>query len=79
RQWLAKQRYRGAHALELPSLNGISYPLTHDLGGFIIDIGNYFLDNGPHDALLEPGVRRRRRPDSLEVCGQRRDARCQHR
>ncbi|MER9619376.1 hypothetical protein, partial [Mesorhizobium sp. M0207] len=28
RQWLAKQRYRGAHALELPSLNGISYPLT---------------------------------------------------
>ncbi|MER9220735.1 hypothetical protein NKI48_17670, partial [Mesorhizobium sp. M0644] len=28
RQWLAKQRYRGAHALELPPLNGISYPLT---------------------------------------------------
>ncbi|MER8530940.1 hypothetical protein, partial [Mesorhizobium sp. M0494] len=28
RQWLAKQRYRGAHALELPALNGISYALT---------------------------------------------------
>ncbi|MER9758272.1 hypothetical protein NKJ46_33985, partial [Mesorhizobium sp. M0166] len=36
RQWLAKQRYRGAHALELPALNGISYALT----------------NGPWDDLL---------------------------
>ncbi|MES0158151.1 hypothetical protein NKJ81_32255, partial [Mesorhizobium sp. M0018] len=35
RQWLAKQRYRGAHALELPSLNGISYPLT-----FLLRVGS---------------------------------------
>lgn len=28
RQWLAKQRHRGAHALELPALDGISYALT---------------------------------------------------
>jgi hypothetical protein len=28
RQWLAKQRYRRPHALELPELNGLSCPLT---------------------------------------------------
>ncbi|UCI31814.1 hypothetical protein [Mesorhizobium sp. B4-1-4] len=50
-----------------------------DLGGFIVDIGDLFLNDGANDALLEPGVRRWRRPDSLKVCGQRRDARCQHR
>ncbi|MER9184799.1 hypothetical protein, partial [Mesorhizobium sp. M0767] len=27
-QWLAKQRYRRPHAMELPALNGLSCPLT---------------------------------------------------
>ncbi|AJC82188.1 hypothetical protein IE4803_PB00131 (plasmid) [Rhizobium etli bv. phaseoli str. IE4803] len=30
RQWLAKQRNRRAHALELRPLNGLSLPLTYD-------------------------------------------------
>ncbi|WP_292464942.1 hypothetical protein [Mesorhizobium sp.] len=50
-----------------------------DLGGFIIDIGDYFLDDGAHDALLEPGIRRRRRPDGAKVSGKRGDVLSYHR
>ena len=50
-----------------------------DLGGFIVDIGDHFLDDGAHDALLEPGIRRRRRPDCPKVRGQRRNVGRRHR
>ena len=77
----------GAVALPTPPLwqaqlgMGAANPMDHenDLGSFIIDIGDHLLDHGAHDALLEPGIRRRRRPDNLKVCGQHRDVRCQHR
>ncbi|MER8970303.1 hypothetical protein NKI25_32625, partial [Mesorhizobium sp. M0808] len=51
RQWLAKQRYRGAHALELPALNGISYALT----------------KGRHAALKHELEREQARPSLVEI------------
>ena len=47
-----------------------------DLGGCIIDIGDHLVDDGAHDALLEPRIRRRRRPDSPKVSSERRDVHC---
>lgn len=78
---------RGAVALSTPALRqaqfgmGAANPVDQqrDLGGFIVDIGDHLLNDSAHDAFLEPGVRCWRRPDSLKVCRQRRDARCQHR
>src|SRR3984893_18542022 len=45
----------------------------NDLWRFVIDIGDHLVDDGAHDSLLEPRVGRRRRPDSLEISGQRGD------
>ena len=45
----------------------------NDLGGFVVDIGDHLVDDGAHDALLEPGIRRRRRPDSPKVRAERGD------
>ena len=51
---------------------GAAHPVDDDddLGGRVVEIGDRLLDDGPHDALLQPGVGRRRRPDGLEVLGQ---------
>src|SRR4029077_19914267 len=43
----------------------------NDLQRFVIDIGDDLVDDGAHDALLEPGVGRRRRPDRLQIGGER--------
>lgn len=45
----------------------------NDLGGFVIDIGDHLPDDGTNDALLEPCIRRRRRPHSFEIGGERGD------
>ena len=39
----------------------------NDLGRFVVDIGDDLLDDGPHDALLEPRVGRRSEPDGLQI------------
>jgi hypothetical protein len=38
-----------------------------DLGGDIVEIGKRLLDDGAHDALLEPSLRRWRGPALLEL------------
>ena len=48
----------------------------NDLGRCIIDIGDHLVDDGAHDALLEPRIRCRRRPDSAKVTGERGNVRC---
>ena len=42
----------------------------NDLRRFVIDIGDHLVDDGAHDARLEPRVGRRRRPYSLEIGGE---------
>ncbi|MER8820326.1 hypothetical protein NKH70_10945, partial [Mesorhizobium sp. M0991] len=49
-QWLAKQRYRRPHAMELPALNGLSCPLTGYRGSMHFVQGWYQNENGPHKA-----------------------------
>src|SRR5216683_2378740 len=44
-----------------------------DLTGLVVDIGDDLLDHGPHDPLLQPGVRRRCTPNSLQVDRKRRE------
>ena len=39
----------------------------NDLGGGIVDIGHHLMDDGAHDAFLQPRIGRRCRPDGLEV------------
>jgi hypothetical protein len=41
-----------------------------DLGALLVKVGDRLVDHGPHDALFQPPVGRRRRPDRLEVLGQ---------
>ena len=38
--------------------------------GLDVDIGDHLADHGADDALLEPGIGRRRRPDGLQIIGQ---------
>jgi len=42
----------------------------HDLPGIGIDISDHLLDHGADDALLEPGVGGRGRPDRAQIVGQ---------
>jgi hypothetical protein len=75
---------RGAVALPTTSLRQAQFRVDaanpmdqeHDLRCCIVDIGDHLVDDGTHDALLEPRIRRRRRPDSPKISGQRRDVRC---
>jgi hypothetical protein len=39
----------------------------NDLGGCVVDIGHHLMDDGAHDALLQPRIGRRCGPDGLEV------------
>ena len=39
----------------------------NDLRGLRVDIGHNLLDQGAHDALLQPGIRLWRRPDGLQI------------
>ena len=39
----------------------------NDLGGCVVDIGHHLMDDGAHDALLQPRIGRRCEPDGLEV------------
>jgi hypothetical protein len=39
----------------------------NDLGGCVVDIGDHLMDDGTHDALLQPRIGRRCGPDGLEV------------
>jgi len=39
----------------------------NDLSGVLIDVGYHLVDQGAHDALLQPGVRGGRRPNRLEI------------
>ena len=58
----------GAVALSATALRqatfgvGATNPMDQqdDLGGFIVDIGDYLLDHSAHNALLEPSICRRR-------------------
>ena len=43
----------------------------HDLGRSVVEIGDGLMDQGAYDALLEPRVCCRGRPDSLEIVGER--------
>ena len=45
----------------------------HDLPSLDVDIGDHLADHGADDALLEPGIGRRRLPDGREIMGQRRE------
>ncbi len=73
---------RGAVALPAPALGqaqlavGATHPVDdeHDLGGRV-DIGHDLVDQGAHDALLQPCIGRRHRPDSLQIGGERRKCR----
>ena len=51
---------------------GAAHPVDDDddLGGRVVEIGHRLPDDGPHDALLQACVGRRRRPDGLEVLGE---------
>ncbi|MER9708022.1 dihydrofolate reductase family protein, partial [Mesorhizobium sp. M0204] len=49
-QWLAKQRYRGPHAMELPALNGLSCPLTIYVHGSL-SVAQELLRNGLVDRI----------------------------
>lgn len=51
----------------------------NNLGGCIIDIGDHLVDDSAHDALLEPGIRRGRRPDNPQVTDERGDIHCRQR
>ena len=51
----------------------------NDLGCFVVHIGDHLVDDGAHDALLEPRIRRRRHPDSPKVRGERGDVHCRQR
>ena len=42
----------------------------HGLAGILVDIGDHLADHGSDDALLEPGIRRRRGPDGFQIVGQ---------
>jgi hypothetical protein len=39
----------------------------NDLGGCVVDISDHLMDDGTHDALLQPRIGRRCGPDGLEV------------
>jgi hypothetical protein len=43
----------------------------YDLSRAVVEIGDSFVDEGAYDPFLEPRVRRRGRPDRLEVLGER--------
>ena len=66
---------RGAVALAASSSRqtNLGVDATHpmndenDLGRVVVDIGDDLLDDGPHDALLEPRVGRRGGPDGLQI------------
>ena len=51
---------------------GAAHPVDgqDDLGRAVVEIGDGLVDNGAHDALLEPRVGRRRRPDGLQILRQ---------
>jgi len=51
---------------------GTTRPMDEDddLGGAFVEVGDGLVDHGPDNALLQPRVGRRRRPDRLEVLGQ---------
>ena len=59
---------RGAVALAAPALGqaqlavGAADPVDdeNDLGGLVVDIGHDLMDDGAHDALLQPRIGRRR-------------------
>ena len=42
----------------------------HDLAGVLVDIGDHLADHGSDNAFLEPGIRRRRGPDGIQIVGQ---------
>jgi hypothetical protein len=52
---------------------GASHPVQgqYDLSRAVVEIGDSFVDEGAYDPFLEPRVRRRGRPDRLEVLGER--------
>src|SRR3954465_8030701 len=52
---------------------GASHPVQgqYDLSRAVVEIGDSFVDEGAYDPFLEPRVRRRGRPDRLEVRGER--------
>ena len=39
----------------------------HDLGSCVVDVGHDLVDQGARDSFLQPRVRRRRRPDRLQI------------
>jgi hypothetical protein len=39
----------------------------NDLGGCVVDIGHHLMDDGAHDAFLQPRIGRWCEPDGLEV------------
>ena len=49
-----------------------AHPVDHedDLGGLGVDIGDHLAHQGADDALLEPRIGRRSRPDGPEITGQ---------
>ena len=49
----------------------------NDLGCAIIDIGDHFMNEGAHDTLLQPGIGRRRGPNSPKICSQCVEVGCQ--
>jgi hypothetical protein len=42
----------------------------NDLGSRVVDVGDDLVDQGAHDALLQPRVRCRSRPDRLQIRAQ---------
>ena len=38
-----------------------------DLGGYVVEVGDHFMNDRAHDALLEPGIGRWRCPDGTKV------------
>jgi hypothetical protein len=56
---------------------GAAHPVKeeHNLRGIGIDICDHLLDYGADDALFEPGVSGRSRPDRAQIVGQGRERR----
>ena len=54
-----------------PSGNATNrFALEDNLGGLGANIGDHLADQGAHDALLEPRIGLRSRPDGPEITGQ---------